>query len=228
MVRIVVVEDEPLTRRALELGLSREGFEVEGAADAAACRAILGRRVVDAVVLDLGLPDADGMALAGEIRARGGLGLLVVTRRGEPESRIEALNLGADDYLVKPVHMGELAARVRSVLRRRWPEGRHRRRLGAWLVDLDARTAVADDGQAELTRGEFDLLAVLIEAEGRVVSREALVKVISRTPEDADPRSVDVLVSRLRRKLAKGAGPEGVIVTAPGIGYRLAVAASPV
>ncbi|HZL01372.1 MAG TPA: response regulator transcription factor [Caulobacteraceae bacterium] len=226
MIRIVVVEDEPLTRRVLELGLSREGFEVVSAPDAASCRAILASRRIDAVVLDLGLPDADGMVLASEIRAKGGLGLLVVTRRREPESRIEALDLGADDYLVKPVHLGELSARIRSVLRRRRPAGPNRRRLGGWLIDLDARTAVASSGAAELTRGEFDLLALLIEADGRVVGREELLKAISRNPEEGDPRSVDVLVSRLRRKLAECSREAEIILTAPGLGYRLAATAT--
>lgn len=226
MVKVVVVEDEPLTRRAIELSLSREGFEVEGAADAAACRAVLRRGRVDAVVLDLGLPDADGLALAAELRAKSDLGLVIVTRRGELETRIAALDLGADDYLVKPVHWGELSARLRSVLRRRRPGRPSRRRLGGWLIDLEARTAVAGGGKAQLTRGEFDVLALLIEAEGRIVAREELLKAISRNPEEGDPRSVDVLISRLRKKLAAGSEEAEIILTAPGLGYQLATTAT--
>jgi DNA-binding response OmpR family regulator len=142
----------------------------------------------------------------------------VVTRRAEVEARIEALDVGADDYLVKPVDYAELAARIRSLVRRRGPSSRRRLRLGEWCVDLDARTVSQNGGDASLTPGEFDLLARLIQGEGRVVAREDLLESVSRNPGEADPRTVDMLVSRLRRKL----GDHGAsIVTAPGYGYRI-------
>jgi DNA-binding response OmpR family regulator len=112
----------------------------------------------DAVVLDLGLPGVNGMDLARELRTREDMGLVVVSRRGEPESRIEALELGVDDYMVKPIHFGELAARLRSVLRRRDAARGRRTRVGRWLVDMDAREAHDGTRAAALTRGEFDLL----------------------------------------------------------------------
>jgi DNA-binding response OmpR family regulator len=118
------------------------------------------------------------------------------------------------------VHFGELAARVRSVARRRRPEQSHRKRLGSWTIDLDARTATRNSGAAGLTRGEFDMLARLIQAGTKIVSREDLLSVMSRKPQDSDLRSVDALVSRLRRKLEDG-DAERLIVTAPGFGYRL-------
>jgi len=191
---------------------------VAEAADGAACLAAVGADIFDVVVLDLGLPDLDGVALAKTLRERPRLGLIVVTRRAEVEARIEALDVGADDYLVKPVHHAELAARIRSLVRRRGPQARRRVRLGAWRVDLDARTVLHNGRDASLTPGEFDLLARLILGEGRVVGRGDLLESVSRHPDEADPRTVDMLVSRLRRKL----GDHGAsIVTAPGYGYRV-------
>lgn len=175
------------------------------------------------VLLDLGLPDADGVHLAFELRRHARMGLIVVTRRAEIAARIEALDVGADDYLIKPVHPAELAARIRSVVRRRGELPRKQMQLGPWLVDLEARTVRADAVEAALTRGEFDILARLAAAEGRVVNREDLLETISRRPLDTDPRSVDMLVSRLRRKLG-GTTDGGLILTVAGYGYRLAVA----
>jgi DNA-binding response OmpR family regulator len=225
MVRVAIVEDENITRRSIALALRAEGFEVFEAADAFAARSLLRSQEIDVVLLDLGLPGLDGLEFAAQLR-RGDsdAGLIVVTRRSAPEARIEALDLGADDYLVKPVHFGELAARVRSVARRRRPARVQRRQIGAWTVDLDARTAMRGSESAALTRGEFDILARLMEAGTKIVSREDLLTVMSRKPQDSDLRSVDALVSRLRRKLEDGE-QHSLIVTAPGFGYRLASAA---
>lgn len=223
MVAVVVVEDERLTRRAISVSLEAAGFEIHEAENAAACRRIVAERALDVALIDLGLPDADGVALAGEIRAKGDLGVIVVTRRSDPEARIEALDLGADDYLVKPVHLGELAARIRSLLRRRRPTAQRRVRLGPWRIDLDARSVSGACGSAKLTRGEFDILARLIAANGAVVSREDLLDLVSRRPEEADPRTIDVLISRLRNKLGD-AMDRRLILTASTLGYQVAEA----
>jgi DNA-binding response OmpR family regulator len=226
MIRVLVVEDEPLQRRAMALSLTEAGFDVAVAGDAAACLAMTVARPIDIVVLDLGLPDQDGLALASDLRRRGDVGLVVVTRRSAPEARIEALDIGADDYLVKPVHFGELAARIRSVMRRRRPADRTVTRLGRWTVDLEARTASVGAVSAGLTRGEFDITALLIGAEGRIVSREDLLAAISRRPLEADLRSVDVLVSRIRRKMGTSEDGRDLIVTVPGFGYQLGAPSS--
>lgn len=226
MTKVLVVEDEPLQRRLLTLSLVEAGFDVVDAEDAATCRRLLQSRPIDVVILDLGLPDEDGVLLAADLRRRGDVGVVIVTRRSAPEARIEALDVGADDYIVKPVHLGELAARIRSVMRRRRPTGRRIERLGRWKVDLDARTVSDGEKSAHLTRGEFDILAMLILAEGKVVSREDMLAAISRRPHDADLRSVDVLVSRIRRKLGQGSDDRDHIATAPGLGYQLGSSAS--
>jgi two-component system, OmpR family, torCAD operon response regulator TorR len=223
MIRVIVVEDETLTRRAIALGLREQNFEVMEAADTFACKALLRQQRVEAIVLDIGLPGINGLNLVTELREQADLAILIVTRRGAPEARIEALDLGADDYLVKPVHHGELAARIRSVIRRRYPMRGKRKRLGRWLVDLEARSAVSDNLTAPLTRGEFEIMACLIEANSKIVSREGLLSAISRRPMDSDLRSVDTLVSRLRRKLGDDTEEPNLIVTAPGFGYRLGI-----
>ena len=224
-IRVLVVEDEDLTRQAIALGLRHHGLLVVEAADGAACLNHLKQAAFDLVVLDLGLPDLDGIRLAAELRHRSRLGLIVVTRRAAVEARIEALDIGADDYLVKPVDYAELAARIRSVVRRRGPPPRRQLPLGPWTIDLDARTVTCGDLDAGLTRGEFDILARLADAEGRVVSRDDLLEVMSRNPGETDPRSVDMLVSRIRRKLAGAAPQAELVATAPGYGYRLNIAA---
>jgi DNA-binding response OmpR family regulator len=221
MIRVALVEDEDMTRRAMSLALRERGFEVYEAADALAARALLKQQQVEAIIIDIGLPGPDGISFAAELRQRADVALVIVTRHAEYESRIKALDLGADDYLVKPVHFGELAARIRSVVRRRYPMRARRKRVGPWTIDLDARTATSDDTSAPLTRGEFDILARLVQADSKIVSREELLSVVSRRPEVADLRSVDTLVSRLRRKLGDNPDAPGLIVTAPGFGYRL-------
>lgn len=220
MISVAIVEDEDFTRRAIGLALRDQGFEVHEAADAHACKPLLNAHRIDVLLLDLGLPGLQGMDFAAELRGRGKMGLIVVTRQSAPAARIQALDLGADDYLVKPVHFGELAARIRSVARRCRPDAERWKSIGSWTVDLDARIATNGTKNANLTRGEFDILVRLIEAEGRIVSREDLLRAVSRRPQDADLRSVDALLSRIRRKLQSGADDD-LIVTAPGFGYRL-------
>lgn len=221
--RVVVVEDETLTRRAFAIALGDGGFEVIEASDAYACRAAMRQaRRVDVVLVDLGLPGVDGLTLVNELRQRTDVGLMVVSRTSEPETRIEALERGVDDFLVKPVHLGELVARVKSLMRRRQGFRAPAVTLGPWVIDPGQRTVRGEGRDAQLTRGEFDLLSRLIEGGGKIVSREDLLSSISTTPEASDPRSVDALISRLRRKLGDNGDQDSLILTAPGFGYRLA------
>ncbi|MGA0605161.1 response regulator transcription factor [Phenylobacterium sp. VNQ135] len=220
----MVVEDEPLTRATLVSFLAQRGHQVRPASCVEACRAALRQERADIVLLDLGLPDEDGLSYARELRENGECGVIVVSERGEVTTRITALNDGADDYLTKPVHLDELAARVGSVARRRTAVGGARLRLGPVLLDVARRRVEAEGAEVALTRGEFDLLHKLAEAGGKIVSREALSEAVARG--EGDLRSVDALVSRLRRKLP-APGETALIVTAPGFGYRLGVPVRP-
>jgi DNA-binding response OmpR family regulator len=219
--RIVVVEDEQLTRTILINALQQAGFSVRAAADAEACRAALRAEPADLVVLDLGLPGQDGQSYAKELRKESDVSVLIVTARSNAE--VETLNDGADGFLRKPVEPTALIAHVNAMLRRRHAPSEAEFSFGSWSVDLKGRVLRKADGDIQtLTRGEFNLLALLVRAQGRIVSRELLSEAVnrgSRTGDEfGDLRSVDALVSRLRRKL----GSE-IIGTAPGFGYRLAI-----
>lgn len=223
-VRVIVVEDDALVRALFSRTLRAEGYDVVEAEDATACRRSLDAQPADLVVLDLGLPDENGMVLARELREAGDVGLIVVSRRQEPEARIAALALGCDDYMVKPAHLGELCARAQAVIRRRAP--RPRLRLDVLTLDVAARTLTYGETPVMLTRGEFTILGLLAAARGGVVGRDDLAAAVSRHADDADPRTVDALVRRIRRKL-EPVTPREIVATVPGLGYRMAVPVMP-
>lgn len=227
--RLIVVEDDPVTRSMIASYFSREGFEVEEAASGNECRAVLRRRKADLLFVDIHLPDGNGLDLAQEIRAHSAVGIIFVTQRDTETDRVVGLELGGDDYVTKPINLRVLLARARALLRRRALERRSARRssvitFGPWILDLTRRELAVQDGDPiQLTRGEFDLLAAIVEAGGRPLGRDYLVEVVSNRNLASDPRTVDSIVARLRRKL--GPAPDGsvVIVTVPGIGYKLGI-----
>jgi DNA-binding response OmpR family regulator len=226
--RVIVVDDEPLTCTTYAKALIAAGHSVRTASDVFACRAALKAAPADVIVLDIGLPGIDGLTFAAELHDAQDVGVIVVTTRADVVTRIAALDEGADDYLVKPVHLGELAARVGSLQRRRTRTRGQRYQLSQWTVDLGHRIVFDRSGEIiSTTRGEFDLIARLIEAQGKIVSREALSAAVSRGEGASDLRSVDALVSRLRRKLIPEDGASPLIVTASGFGYRLGASIEP-
>jgi len=223
--RILVVEDEPATRRMIATYLANNGLHVIEADCGAAMRAAMRESVVDLVLLDLRLPDTNGLDLAREIVNRPDLGLIFVTSINEDADRIVGLELGADDYVTKPVNLRELLARVRSTLRRlhrpQRPDALGTIALGPWTVDPVRREVTDADGNAApLTRAEFDLLAALVSIDGRPASRDFLLDVVSRNALDVTDRSVDSLISRLRRKLGDDPRSPRWIITERGFGYR--------
>jgi two-component system torCAD operon response regulator TorR len=229
--RLMVVEDDPVTRSMIANYFAREGFAVDEAGSGGECRQLLRQTRPDLVFLDIHLPDDSGLALAQEIRAGSPAGIIFVTQRSDETDRVVGLELAGDDYVTKPVSLRELLARSRALLRRRGIERVSARResviaFGTWLLDLTRRELAVRDGEVvQLTRAEFDLLAALAEADGRPLSRDYLAEVVSNRGLGGDPRSVDTLVARLRRKLTPGMDGQPVIATIPGIGYKLGVKA---
>lgn len=199
-------------------------FDVVEAGSCADCRQAMKARA-DLVFIDVSLPDGDGFELAKEIQATSNAGIIFVTRRDTEVDRILGLELAGDHYVTKPINLRDLLARARAVLRRRMMERKSARArsaiaFGDWVIDLTRRELTGLDGKSiALTRAEFDLLAALIGADGRPLSRDYLIEVVSNRQADVDVRTVDALIARLRRKLVGGGEP--VIGTVTGIGYKL-------
>lgn len=229
--RLIVVEDDVVTRSMIARYFTREGFFVEEAGSIGECRSLLKQGPADLVFVDIYLPDGSGLILAQELRAASPVGIIFVTQHDCDTDRIVALELAGDDYVTKPVNLRELLARTRALLRRRALEYSAARRsaiivIGPWLVDLTRREVATCNGEPiHLTRAEFDLLAALVEADGRPLSRDYLIEVVSNRTLLGDLRTVDSLVARLRRKLVLDDGML-IIVTVPGVGYKLGLTRS--
>lgn len=214
--RILVVEDEDAIARPLAEGLRREGFEVDRVATG---RDALAAEAPDLVLLDLRLPDLDGTDVCRELRSRSDVPIIVVTARGQEIDRVLGLELGADDYVVKPFGFRELLARIRAVMRRARPTvGGRVYRAGRLVVDADARRAFVDDVELRLTTKEFDLLTLLAADSGTVIPRDRILREVWSTDWYGSSKTVDVHVSSLRQKL----GDRRWIETVRGVGLRLA------
>jgi DNA-binding response OmpR family regulator len=214
--RILLVEDEDAIADPLAEGLRREGFDVERAATG---EEALAAADADLVLLDLRLPDVDGLDVCRRLRDRSRVPIIIVTARGEEADRVVGLELGADDYVIKPFGLRELIARIRAVLRRfelpRVPD--EPLRAGALRVDVRARRASLAGSEVELTPKEFDLLAALARDPGAAVSRRRLLEEVWETTWFGSSKTIDVHVASLRRKL----GDPGWIETVRGVGFRL-------
>jgi len=217
--RILVVEDDDRVARGLLIALRNAGYDVHRAPTAAAA---LQAPPADVVLLDLGLPDADGLDLLRRLRQREETAIIAVTARGEERDRVLGLRGGADDYVVKPFGIAELLARIEAVLRRtraaraQSPTARVLR-VGALQVDTGARTAAVDGTPVALTRKEFDLLALLAAHAGSVVRREHILDQVWESSWEAPSRTLDTHIAALRSKL----GPRVRIETVRRVGYRL-------
>lgn len=222
---ILVADDDEDICALMVAQLERERYCVASAGSIAAIRARLAQAPVDLIVLDLNLPDGDGLALCRELRAEGqASAIIMVTARDSAIDRVLGLELGADDYLTKPFEPRELIARVRNLLRRAGtePGGRTRgarfARFAGWRLDLVQRRLVAPDGRLVLlSSAEFRLLDRFVDAPNRVLTREALLP--ERKATVAYDRSIDLQISRLRQKLAGVGGPEELILTVRNEGY---------
>ncbi len=218
--RVLLVEDDQTIASPLVRGLEREGFAVAHAECGAAALTQLSATTPDVVLLDLGLPDIDGFDLCRQLRATSPVPIIVVTARGEEVDRVVGLELGADDYVVKPFGFRELVARIRAVQRRaNGRPGDPTVVLGDLVVDRRTRRATVDGDTVNLTPKEFDLLALLADDPGAVCTRQRILDEVWDPHWYGPTKTLDVHVASLRRKL----GHPEIIETVRGVGYRLCV-----
>ncbi|MEO5365452.1 MAG: response regulator transcription factor [Magnetococcus sp. WYHC-3] len=227
---LFAVEDDPALLAVMCALLEVAGFSVHGTGSAAGLHALLAREAPDLILLDLGLPDEDGLVLARQMRARSQVPIIMVTGRGSATDRITGLEIGANDYVVKPFEPRELILRIWNILNLasggQWshsaPGDAGQHDIAGLTLDCDARRLVDPQGrEIPLTFLEFELLRILVSRGGRVQTRESLLDGLARSAEGCSDRAVDVLVSRLRRKLRHHGAPADIIHTVSGVGYRL-------
>jgi DNA-binding response OmpR family regulator len=220
---ILVVDDEPIVREVVVRYLEREGYTTLEAGDGDEARSAIEQRGADLVVLDVMLPGIDGLELCRWIRSRSDLPVIMLTARGEEVDRIVGLELGADDYLTKPFSPRELAARVRSVLRRTSPSGTpsERRDFGEVVLERETREARKAGAELVLTAKEFDLLWFLASHPRRVFSRDQLMTGVWGYEAALDSGTVTVHVRRLREKIEDDPSQPRHLQTVWGVGYRL-------
>ncbi|MGK5530209.1 response regulator transcription factor [Streptomyces sp. URMC 129] len=228
--RLLLVEDDEHVAAALVAVLGRHGFDVVRARGGEEAISLLHDRSFGVVLLDLGLPDVDGFEVCGRIRRIASVPVIMVTARSDVRSRIHGLNIGADDYVVKPYDTGELLARIHAVSRRTGPEetaggaaeAAGVLTLGPITVELATRQVSVDGRRVALTRKEFDLLALLAQRPGVVFRREQIISDVWQTSWEGTGRTLEVHIASLRAKLRR---PE-LVETVRGVGYRLAVPAA--
>jgi two-component system KDP operon response regulator KdpE len=222
MTRVLAIDDEPAILRLLQVVLGRGGFEMIAAGDARLGLQALGRGGIDAVVLDLGLPDRDGLEVVPAIRAASNVPIVVLTARSDVAEKICALDLGADDYVTKPFDGDELLARLRSALRRGsavTPQDRVA--YGGIVVDVAEHRVTVDGKEASLTPREFDVLHTLTEAGGRILTHSALLERVWGKAHREDVEYLRVVIRALRLKIEADPSAPRLIRNEPGIGYRL-------
>lgn len=217
--RILLVEDDELVAVGLVEALERQGFVVEHLTAAEPAQRALARAGYNAAIVDIGLPGMDGLELIRRWRQQGiPTPVLILTARDAVEDRVTGLDLGADDYLIKPVQLPELFARLRALIRRAHSAIASEVTVGSVRLDLASRSAAVDERQLDLTGREYEILEQLALSSPKVVAKHMLVESIGERDSELSPNAIELYVSRLRHKLA---GTGVVIRTLRGIGYRL-------
>jgi len=219
--RVLVVDDEPQFLRALTTNLRGAGYDVATATTAGEALAAAGLQPPDAVILDLVLPDGRGTDVARELRTWSSAPIIVVSAVGQEAEKIAALDAGADDYVTKPFAIGELLARLRAVMRRAGPATEPVLELGDLRIDLEKRAVTVGGEAVHLTPHEFDLLRVLAQNEGKLLTHQALLREVWGLAYQRESSYLHVYVSQLRRKIEPDPARPRYILTEPGAGYRL-------
>jgi len=219
--KVLVVDDEPPIRKLLRMGLSTQGYEILDAPSGKAALELIAQKP-DLIILDLGLPDIDGLELLRRLRQEHeGVPIVVLSSRGEEAAKVQALDLGADDYVTKPFGMDELLARIRAALRHQLQVHGERPvfRVGELTVDLVRRIVRLGDKEVKLSPKEYDLLRVLVQHAGKVLTHKFLLKELWNDLTDA--QYLRVYVRQLRQKIEENPERPHYVLTETGIGYRL-------
>jgi two-component system KDP operon response regulator KdpE len=219
--RVLIVDDEAQIRRALRTGLSGHGYAVEVAEDGEAALAAIAAHPPDVVVLDLVMPGVDGFEVLRQLREWSRLPVIVLSAHGEERDKVEALDLGADDYLTKPFGMGELLARLRAVLRRAGAPEEPVLRVGDVAIDVARHVVTRGGTEIHLTPTEYDLLRVLAKDADKVLTHRQLLERVWGSHAAENAQQLRVYINYLRRKLEADPTRPQLIVTEPGVGYRL-------
>jgi len=219
--RVLVVDDEPQILRALQTNLRGAGYDVETAATAEAALASAAMKPPDAVILDLVLPDGRGTDVARELRRWSSAPILILSVVGEEAEKVAALDAGADDYVEKPFGIDELLARLRALLRRATPAGDPVLELGDLVIDLDKHAVKVSGHPVSLTPHEFELLRVLAQNEGKLMTHPAILREVWGPAYGDESHYLHVYVSQLRRKIEPDPARPRYLLTEPGAGYRL-------
>ncbi|MBL1067081.1 response regulator [Streptomyces sp. 7-21] len=224
MHRVLVVDDEPQILRALVINLKARKYEVDTAADGAAALRLAADRHPDVIILDLGLPDMEGVEVIRDIRGRSRVPIIVLSARHTSDEKVEALDAGADDYVTKPFGMDELLARLRAAVRRAEPvtapNGEAVVETESFTVDLAAKKVHRDGKDVRLTPTEWHLLELLIRNAGRLVSQKQLLQEVWGPSYRKETNYLRVYMAQLRRKLEADPSAPRHLITEPGMGYR--------
>jgi len=222
--QILVIEDEPNIREIVSLYLQRAGYQVHAVEDGRQAQLWLNEQLPDLIIMDLMLPELDGYQLTGQIRAHSDVPIIMLTSRREEVDRIAGLEMGADDYVVKPFSPQELVSRVRAVLRRTRPRGSEAPEavieIENLTIDPNTRQVTVAEQARELTAREFDLLHLLMSNPRRVFSRDQLLERVWGSAEYIDPGTVTVHIRRVREKIEADPSQPERIITVWGVGYR--------
>lgn len=224
MTFVLVVDDDPAILRTLSINLRARDYDVETAADGRSALQIVDERMPDVVILDLGLPDLDGVEVLKRLRAYTQVPVVVLSARHESDDKVEALDEGADDYVTKPFDMEELLARVRAAIRRSGSEGApFVVESGDVRLDITERTATRAGKEIRLTPTEWHIVEVLARREGRLVRQTTLLREVWGPAYDRETNYLRVYLAQIRRKLETDPSRPRMFITDPGIGYRMVV-----